>query len=280
MFHAIQVWCVMLCCTVKVWLYLCVILFFCCTCVIVYCALNRCWCVMCCTVVIVGGFHAVQLWSPVTLYFMLYRYKCVTLDRCGCVRLCFVLFRCGCGSCSTDYGCDMLCFMYRCGCVMLCFMLYRRGCVMLNRCDSGCVILCALMYRCDCGWVSCVMLFVFVQVRAWVLSVGFTLSFGSMFSKIWTVHQLTTTRKKDHKVTLPLLCSVLLPPPPPSLFDQTSRGHFKSMICQDVKEHLQDCNQQGQDKAFASEHSWSLAFYPIWPHPSLPPMCWDLGAVV
>ena len=39
-----------------------------------------------------------------------------------------------------------------------------------------------------------------VQVRAWVLSVGFTLSFGSMFSKIWTVHQLTTTRKKDHKV--------------------------------------------------------------------------------
>ena len=45
------------------------------------------------------------------------------------------------------------------------------------------------------------------------------------------------------------------PPPPHSLFDQTSWDHFKSMICQDVKEHLQDCNQQGQDKAFASEHS-------------------------
>ncbi|KAK7094949.1 hypothetical protein V1264_006423 [Littorina saxatilis] len=37
------------------------------------------------------------------------------------------------------------------------------------------------------------------QVRAWVLSVGFTLSYGSMFSKIWTVHQMTTARKKDHK---------------------------------------------------------------------------------
>lgn len=37
------------------------------------------------------------------------------------------------------------------------------------------------------------------QVRAWVLSLGFTLSFGSMFSKIWTVHQLTTARKKDRK---------------------------------------------------------------------------------
>ncbi|XP_076455259.1 gamma-aminobutyric acid type B receptor subunit 1-like [Babylonia areolata] len=37
------------------------------------------------------------------------------------------------------------------------------------------------------------------QVRAWFLSVGFTLSFGSMFSKIWTVHQLTTARKKDRK---------------------------------------------------------------------------------
>ncbi|XP_025112675.1 gamma-aminobutyric acid type B receptor subunit 1-like [Pomacea canaliculata] len=37
------------------------------------------------------------------------------------------------------------------------------------------------------------------QIRAWVLSLGFTLSYGSMFSKIWTVHQLTTSRKKDRK---------------------------------------------------------------------------------
>ncbi|KAH9514527.1 Gamma-aminobutyric acid type B receptor subunit 1 [Bulinus truncatus] len=35
------------------------------------------------------------------------------------------------------------------------------------------------------------------QVRAWLLSLGFTLSYGSMFSKIWTVHQLTTSRKKE-----------------------------------------------------------------------------------
>uniref|UniRef100_A0A2C9JYZ8 G-protein coupled receptors family 3 profile domain-containing protein n=1 Tax=Biomphalaria glabrata TaxID=6526 RepID=A0A2C9JYZ8_BIOGL len=38
------------------------------------------------------------------------------------------------------------------------------------------------------------------QVRAWLLSLGFTLSYGSMFSKIWTVHQLTTTRKKDRAI--------------------------------------------------------------------------------
>ncbi|GFS03758.1 metabotropic gamma-aminobutyric acid receptor [Elysia marginata] len=35
------------------------------------------------------------------------------------------------------------------------------------------------------------------QIRAWLLSLGFTLSYGSMFSKIWTVHQMTTSRKKN-----------------------------------------------------------------------------------
>ncbi|CAI9738858.1 gamma-aminobutyric acid type B receptor subunit 1-like [Octopus vulgaris] len=38
------------------------------------------------------------------------------------------------------------------------------------------------------------------QIRAWLLTIGFTLGYGSMFSKIWTVHRLATTRKKERKV--------------------------------------------------------------------------------
>ncbi|XP_058799199.1 gamma-aminobutyric acid type B receptor subunit 1 isoform X1 [Phymastichus coffea] len=36
------------------------------------------------------------------------------------------------------------------------------------------------------------------QARAWVLSVGFTLAFGAMFSKVWRVHRLNTKTKADH----------------------------------------------------------------------------------
>ncbi|XP_011304400.1 gamma-aminobutyric acid type B receptor subunit 1 isoform X2 [Fopius arisanus] len=35
------------------------------------------------------------------------------------------------------------------------------------------------------------------QGRAWVLSIGFTLAFGAMFSKVWRVHRLTTKTKAD-----------------------------------------------------------------------------------
>ncbi|XP_064213785.1 gamma-aminobutyric acid type B receptor subunit 1 isoform X3 [Tribolium castaneum] len=38
------------------------------------------------------------------------------------------------------------------------------------------------------------------QTRAWLLSTGFTLSFGAMFSKVWRVHRLTTKAKSDPKV--------------------------------------------------------------------------------
>lgn len=38
------------------------------------------------------------------------------------------------------------------------------------------------------------------QTRAWALSMGFTLSFGAMFSKVWRVHRLTTKAKSDPKV--------------------------------------------------------------------------------
>ncbi|XP_066139007.1 gamma-aminobutyric acid type B receptor subunit 1 isoform X1 [Euwallacea fornicatus] len=37
------------------------------------------------------------------------------------------------------------------------------------------------------------------QSRAWLLAVGFTLSFGAMFSKVWRVHRLSTAAKTDPK---------------------------------------------------------------------------------
>ncbi|KAJ8680838.1 hypothetical protein QAD02_016625 [Eretmocerus hayati] len=36
------------------------------------------------------------------------------------------------------------------------------------------------------------------QARAWVLTIGFTLAFGAMFSKVWRVHRLNTKTKADH----------------------------------------------------------------------------------
>ncbi|XP_044010005.1 gamma-aminobutyric acid type B receptor subunit 1 isoform X3 [Aphidius gifuensis] len=35
------------------------------------------------------------------------------------------------------------------------------------------------------------------QARTWMLSIGFTLAFGAMFSKVWRVHRLTTKAKAD-----------------------------------------------------------------------------------
>lgn len=37
-------------------------------------------------------------------------------------------------------------------------------------------------------------------LRAWCLSLGFTLAYGAMFSKIWRVHRLTTKTKMENKV--------------------------------------------------------------------------------
>lgn len=38
------------------------------------------------------------------------------------------------------------------------------------------------------------------QARVWLLSIGFTLAYGAMFSKVWRVHRLTTHNKPDTKV--------------------------------------------------------------------------------
>lgn len=40
------------------------------------------------------------------------------------------------------------------------------------------------------------------QARAWLLTIGFTLSYGAMFSKVWRVHRLTTKAKSDPKVRI------------------------------------------------------------------------------
>lgn len=37
-------------------------------------------------------------------------------------------------------------------------------------------------------------------LRKWVLSIGFTLGYGAMFSKVWRVHRLTTKNKSATKV--------------------------------------------------------------------------------
>ncbi|CAN8002636.1 unnamed protein product, partial [Ixodes hexagonus] len=37
------------------------------------------------------------------------------------------------------------------------------------------------------------------QARSWLLAIGFTLSFGAMFSKIWRVHRLTTKSESESK---------------------------------------------------------------------------------
>jgi len=38
------------------------------------------------------------------------------------------------------------------------------------------------------------------QVRGWMLCLGFSLAYGSLFSKVWTIYRLTTRRKKEVKV--------------------------------------------------------------------------------
>ena len=39
------------------------------------------------------------------------------------------------------------------------------------------------------------------QARVWLLSLGFTLGYGAMFSKVWRVHRLTTKTKSDTTVS-------------------------------------------------------------------------------
>ena len=40
------------------------------------------------------------------------------------------------------------------------------------------------------------------QAKVWLLSTGFTLGYGAMFSKVWRVHRLTTKAKSDTVVSI------------------------------------------------------------------------------
>lgn len=54
----------------------------------------------------------------------------------------------------------------------------------------------------DGQFVSETMFTVMCTLRKWVLSIGFTLGYGAMFSKVWRVHRLTTKNKSATKVRL------------------------------------------------------------------------------
>lgn len=47
------------------------------------------------------------------------------------------------------------------------------------------------------------------QARTWLLTLGFTLSYGAMFSKVWRVHRLTTKVKSDPKARVVRLMLLL-----------------------------------------------------------------------
>ncbi|GFR21059.1 gamma-aminobutyric acid type B receptor subunit 1 [Trichonephila clavata] len=62
-----------------------------------------------------------------------------------------------------------------------------------------CCLLCACLLGLDGQFVGETSFDHLCQVRAWLLTMGFTLSYGAMFSKIWRVHRLTTKAKSDIK---------------------------------------------------------------------------------
>ncbi|XP_041370051.1 gamma-aminobutyric acid type B receptor subunit 1-like [Gigantopelta aegis] len=92
-------------------------------------------------------------------------------------------------------------------CLIFNYLNRQRRCVALSQPNinsltvCGCMLclMCIFLLGLDGKFVSHTTYPIVCQVRAWLLSIGFTLGYGSMFSKIWTVHQLTTTRKKDRK---------------------------------------------------------------------------------
>lgn len=62
------------------------------------------------------------------------------------------------------------------------------------------IIICFLAVLCigvDGRFVTPWQFLIVCQARAWTMSVGFTLAFGAMFSKVWRVHRLSTKAKAD-----------------------------------------------------------------------------------
>ncbi|XP_054720553.1 gamma-aminobutyric acid type B receptor subunit 1-like [Uloborus diversus] len=62
-----------------------------------------------------------------------------------------------------------------------------------------CCLVCACLLGLDGQFVGEENFNTLCQARAWLLTIGFTLSYGAMFSKIWRVHRLTTKSKTESK---------------------------------------------------------------------------------
>ncbi|XP_060587127.1 gamma-aminobutyric acid type B receptor subunit 1-like [Ruditapes philippinarum] len=65
----------------------------------------------------------------------------------------------------------------------------------------GCILclLCVFLLGLDSRFVAEETYPLICQLRAWILSLGFSLAYGGMFSKIWTVHRLTTSSRQKNK---------------------------------------------------------------------------------
>ncbi|CAG5115625.1 unnamed protein product, partial [Candidula unifasciata] len=108
------------------------------------------------------------------------------------------LFYSMCGLAGVGILAGMLCLVFN-------YSNRNRQCVAFsqpainNLTVIGCMIClgCIVLLGLDGKFVPAHTYPVICQIRAWLLSLGFTLSYGSMFSKIWTVHQMTTTRRKE-----------------------------------------------------------------------------------
>ncbi|XP_069119655.1 gamma-aminobutyric acid type B receptor subunit 1-like isoform X3 [Argopecten irradians] len=93
-------------------------------------------------------------------------------------------------------------------CIMFNFLNRQRRCIAYSQPSVnnvtvfGCILclMCILLLGLDNQFISPELYPLICQLRAWMLSLGFTFAYGGMFSKIWTVHRLTTANKKDRKV--------------------------------------------------------------------------------
>lgn len=63
----------------------------------------------------------------------------------------------------------------------------------------GCIIclLTIILHGLDGRFVNAKVFVTICHLRSWLLTIGFTLAYGSMFSKVWTIYRVTTRRKKN-----------------------------------------------------------------------------------
>uniref|UniRef100_A0A914NWN1 G-protein coupled receptors family 3 profile domain-containing protein n=1 Tax=Meloidogyne incognita TaxID=6306 RepID=A0A914NWN1_MELIC len=66
-------------------------------------------------------------------------------------------------------------------------------------CGSLCAYLTIFLLSVDTRMVSIRRFEQFCYAKVWILCFGFTLAFGSMFSKTWRVHSIFTNIRRDKK---------------------------------------------------------------------------------